>query len=82
MVLASIAKTGKCLVVHEDTQTGGFAGEIIAAIADEGFTDLDGPVQRLTTIDTPIPFNIPMMNNAVIPSVEKIKQKMENLLKW
>jgi 2-oxoisovalerate dehydrogenase E1 component len=82
MVLASIAKTGKCLVVHEDTRTGGFAGEIIATIADEAFTNLDGPVQRLTTIDTPIPFNIPMMNNAVIPSVEKIKQKMENLLKW
>ncbi|KAA3647932.1 MAG: pyruvate dehydrogenase [Chloroflexi bacterium] len=80
-VLASVAKTGKCLVAHEDTRTGGFAGEIIASIADESFTNLDAPLRRVTTIDTPIPYNIPSMH-AVIPSVEHIRNEMRNLLEW
>jgi len=80
-VLDSVAKTGKCLVVHEDSFTGGFAGEIIASIAEEAFTYLDAPLQRLTTIDAPIPFNINMMN-AVIPTVNKIRDKIEKLLVW
>jgi 2-oxoisovalerate dehydrogenase E1 component len=80
-VLASVAKTGKCLVAHEDTRTLGFAAEIVATIADECFTDLDAPVQRITTSDSPIPFNIPMMNET-IPSVERIRQRMEHLLNW
>ncbi len=81
-VLQSIKKTGKLLVVHEDTLTGGFAGEIIATVTDEGFTGLDGPPRRLTTIDTPIPYNKSMMNQAVIPSVEKIKSAMRELIDW
>ncbi|MCH7662657.1 MAG: pyruvate dehydrogenase [Chloroflexi bacterium] len=80
-VLTSVAKTGKCLVTHEDTRTAGFGAEIVATIAEEVFTDLDAPVQRITTIDSPIPFNIAMMGN-VIPSVDVIRKRIENLLKW
>jgi 2-oxoisovalerate dehydrogenase E1 component len=81
-ILESVHKTGKCLVVHEDTYTGGFAGEILATVADQAFTHLDGPPRRLTTIDAPIPYNKTMMNNAVIPNVEKIKAAIEELLAW
>ncbi len=80
-VLESVRRTGKVLVVHEDTRTAGFAGEIIATTAEEVFTDLDAPVQRLTTPDIPIPFNIGMMK-AVLPSDEKIRAKIRWLLDY
>ena len=82
MVLDSVRNTGKCLVIHEDTYTGGFAGEILARVSDEAFIHLDGPPRRLTTIDTPIPYNRQMMNLAVIPSVEKIRGAIRDLLTW
>ncbi len=69
-VVESVRRTGKVLVLHKDTRTAGFAGEIIATIDEEIFTDLDAPVQRLTTPDISIPFNIGMMK-AVLPSDEK-----------
>ena len=56
-VRASIAKTGKCLVVHEDTLTLGFGAEVSATIAEEMFELLDGPVLRVGSLDTPVPFN-------------------------
>jgi 2-oxoisovalerate dehydrogenase E1 component len=78
-VLESVRETGKVLVVHEDTRTGGFSGEIIATIASEAFTDLDAPIERLTTPNCPIPYNVGMME-AVLPSVEPIRIKMQELL--
>jgi 2-oxoisovalerate dehydrogenase E1 component len=80
-VLESVRKTSKALVVHEDTRTGGFAGEIIAAIASEAFMYLDGPVERLTTPDVLIPYNVAMME-AVIPGVQHIQDKIAQLLEF
>ena len=80
-VLESVKKTGKCLVIHEDTITGGFAGEIMATIASEAFEWLDAPLQRLATPDVPIPYNIGSMNT-VVPSIEKIRNKLEWLIKF
>jgi 2-oxoisovalerate dehydrogenase E1 component len=80
-VLASVQRTGKVLLVQEDTFTGGFAGEIAATIATEAFTDLDAPVERLATPDVPIPYNYKMME-VVLPGVEKIRAKMEALLRF
>lgn len=56
-VYASVRKTGRCLVLHEDTRTGGFGGEIAASIGEECFQFLDAPVMRCTSLDTPVPFN-------------------------
>lgn len=77
-VLASIAKTHRCLIVHEDLQTGGFGGEIAAVVADEAFLDLDAPVARLTMPDLPNPHNAVLLN-AVVPSVDVIRDKIEEL---
>lgn len=80
-VLASVKKTGKAMVVHEDTTTAGFAGEIIAVLAREAFLDLDAPLERVTTADTPIPFSVELLH-AVLPSVEKIRATMARLLQF
>jgi 2-oxoisovalerate dehydrogenase E1 component len=78
--LQSIAKTGKCLIVHEDGLMGGFGAEIAATIAQEAFFDLDAPIVRLATLDIPIPYN-PGLMHAVTPTVEKIRSEMERLLR-
>ncbi len=78
-VLKSIAKTGKCLIVHEDGLTGGFGAEIAATIAQEAFFDLDAPIVRVATLDVPIPYNATLMH-AVTPTVEKIRAEMEKLI--
>jgi len=56
-VAASVRKTGKCLVVHEDTITLGIGAEIAAYVAENLFEYLDGPVKRVASADTPVPFN-------------------------
>jgi 2-oxoisovalerate dehydrogenase E1 component len=78
-VLNSVRKTGKCLVVHEDTLTAGFAAEIIATIASETFDSLDAPARRLGVPDSPIPYNAGLMQ-ALVPGVEAIRREMANLL--
>lgn len=78
-VLASVKKTGKALVVHEDLHTAGFGAEIAAILAHDAFSDLDAPIERIASTDTPIPFSAELLQ-AVIPSVEKIRAAMERLL--
>jgi 2-oxoisovalerate dehydrogenase E1 component len=78
-VLESVQHTGKALVVHEDTLTAGFAGEIIATIAEQAFTYLDAPLARLAVADIPIPYNTKAME-ALLPSVSTIQQKIAELL--
>ena len=79
MVLTSIHKTGKCLIVHEDIGLAGFGAEISATIAQDAFMDLDGPVERLAAPSIPVPFNLELMS-AVVPTVDKIRQRMLALL--
>jgi len=59
----SVERTGKVLVLHEDTLTGGIGGEIAAWIAEHCFDKLDAPVKRCASLDTPIPFNIELEKN-------------------
>lgn len=70
-ILKSIAKTNRLVVVNEAPMTCGFAGEIIARIADKGFEYLDAPPLRVTRLDTPVPWAKPLELH-VLPSVEKI----------
>jgi 2-oxoisovalerate dehydrogenase E1 component len=80
-VLESVKATGKVLLVHEDTLTGGFGGEIAAVIADQAFTYLDAPIQRLGMPDIPVPFSISAMNS-VLPSQERIRSCMSEILSY
>lgn len=80
-VLDLVHLTGKVIVIHEDTYTNGFAAEIIATIAEHEFTSLDAPIMRITTPDVPIPYNIGLMD-AVIPSVERIREGIKNILNY
>src|SRR5205085_456807 len=59
-VLQTVKKTNKVILLHEDTRTGGFAGELAALISEEAFDYLDGPIRRITAPDTPVPFSPPM----------------------
>jgi 2-oxoisovalerate dehydrogenase E1 component len=81
LVLENVRLTGKVLIVHEDTLTGGFGAELAAVIAEEAFSDLDGPIRRLASSDIPVPYNVPMME-AVIPSVKNIQAAMQALLDY
>jgi 2-oxoisovalerate dehydrogenase E1 component len=80
-VLESVRKTRRCLIVHEDTLTAGFGAEVAAVVAQEAFLSLDAPVSRMAIPDTPTPYNIGLMN-AVLPSVEGIAAKMQELLEF
>ncbi len=55
-IVESVKKTGKLLVVHEDTRTGGIAGEIAMRVSEKAFEWLDGPMLRVTAIDAPVPY--------------------------
>jgi 2-oxoisovalerate dehydrogenase E1 component len=78
-VLESVAKTGRVLIVHEDTLTAGFGAEIAATIAREAFWDLDAPVDRLAVEDVPMPYHENLLS-AVLPSVESIVVRIDSLL--
>jgi 2-oxoisovalerate dehydrogenase E1 component len=75
-VIQSVKKTGKALIVHEDTRTAGFAGEIIATLNEHAFTYLDAPLARLAAPDIPVPYNVPMMNS-ILPGVDKIRRRIQ-----
>ena len=78
-VLESVARTGRCLIVHEDTLTAGFGAEIAATVAKESFWVLDAPVDRLAVEDVPMPYH-PVLLDAVLPSAERIAERIDALL--
>jgi 2-oxoisovalerate dehydrogenase E1 component beta subunit len=80
-VLESVRKTSKVLILHEDTHTGGFGGEIGATIAEEAFEDLDAPIRRITAPDTPVPFS-PTLEKAFIPQVEDVVAGLRDLAEY
>ena len=77
-IRASVAKTGKALIVHEARKTGGVGGEIAARIAEELFEHLDGPVMRLAAKDTHNAFASPM-EDYILPNQEKVTEAIRRL---
>ncbi len=67
----TVRKTNKVIVLHEDTRTGGIAGEIAACINEDVFDWLDAPITRITSADTPVPFS-PPLEEVFLPRVEDV----------
>jgi 2-oxoisovalerate dehydrogenase E1 component beta subunit len=80
-ILASVKKTSKLLIAHEDTRTGGVAGEIAALVFEGAFEDLDGPVARVTALDTPVPY-APTLEEQFLPNAAKIAAAARELAKY
>jgi len=73
-VCETARKTSKVLLLHEDTQTGGLAGELAATLSERVFDYLDGPIVRVTAPDTPVPFSAPL-EEAFLPNSQKVIEK-------
>lgn len=80
-VLASARKCSKVILLHEDTRTGGMAGELAGLIAEKAFDDLDGPILRVTAPDTPVPFS-PPLEEFFLPNAQKVIEAAHRLARY
>ncbi len=80
-IVATVQKTNRALIVHEDTRTGGIAGEITARINEKAFAWLDAPVLRVTAADIPLPYS-PPLEDYVLPQVADIVHAARALAAW
>ena len=80
-VCESVKKTSKVLLLHEDTRTGGMAGELAVTITENVFEYLDGPILRVTAPDTPIPYS-PPLEEAFLPNADKVVEKARWLYRY
>jgi 2-oxoisovalerate dehydrogenase E1 component beta subunit len=80
-ILNSVRKTNRLLIVHEDTRTGGIAGEIAALVCEGAFDHLDGPITRVTGLDTPVPYS-PPLEERFLPNTEKVAAAARELAKY
>ena len=80
-IVESVRKTSRLMIVHEDTRSGGLAGEIAAIVNDEAFDALDAPIVRVTAPDTPVPF-APVLEETFIPSVKDVTMAAHSLLRY
>jgi 2-oxoisovalerate dehydrogenase E1 component beta subunit len=80
-VCASVKKTSKVLLLHEDTRTGGMAGELAVTITESVFEHLDAPIVRVTAPDTPVPYS-PPLEEAFLPNAEKVVEKARWLYRY
>ena len=81
LIIQSVKKTNKLIILHEDTRTGGIAGEITATVCEEAFEDLDGPVIRITAPDTPVPYS-PPLEEFFLPRVSDVVAAARKLYKY
>jgi pyruvate dehydrogenase E1 component beta subunit len=78
LILESVRKTGRLVIVEEDNLTGGWAADIAAIVAEEVFFWLDAPIKRVSAPDTPVPF-APVMEQFYVPSEERVIQAVKSL---
>jgi len=77
-IAGTVKKTNRVIVLHEDTKTGGIAGEVAAVINEEAFDWLDAPITRIAALDTPVPFS-PPLEHAFLPKVEDVVREARRL---
>ncbi len=78
LILASVRKTGRLVIAEEDNLTGGWAAELAAIVADEGFMWLDAPIKRVSAPDVPPPF-APVLERAYVPDEQRIVEAVLSL---
>jgi 2-oxoisovalerate dehydrogenase E1 component beta subunit len=77
----TVEKTNRVIILHEDTKTGGIAGEIAAIINELAFDSLDAPITRITAMDTAVPFSPPLEKN-FLPKVEDVVREARRLVAY
>ncbi len=80
-IRASVEKTSRVMIAHEDTLSFGYGAEIAARIASELFTSLDAPVGRVAALDTWVGYH-PQLENEILPQVENIVAEADRLLAY
>jgi 2-oxoisovalerate dehydrogenase E1 component beta subunit len=80
-IAATVKKTNRAICLHEDTRAGGLAGEIMAVINELAFDDLDAPIVRITSLDTPVPFS-PPLEEVFLPTVEDVVREARRLVAY
>jgi 2-oxoisovalerate dehydrogenase E1 component beta subunit len=80
-IKAAVEKTNRVIILHEDTKTGGIAGEIAAIINEEAFDALDAPITRIAALDAPVPFS-PPLEKAFLPKVEDVVREARRLVAY
>ncbi len=79
-ILTSVAKTGRCIIIHEAARTGGVGAEIAALLAEHGLMSLLAPIQRVTGYDAVMPYY--KMEKLYLPSVERILNAVSNIMEY
>jgi pyruvate/2-oxoglutarate/acetoin dehydrogenase E1 component len=78
-IVESVRKTGKAIIIYEGWRTGGAGAEIATQIYEAAFDHLDAPVERVATLDTPMPYNA-RLERAALPSAADIVKVAERLV--
>lgn len=79
LVLSSVAKTGRLVIIEESPRSGGWGADIAAAVAEEAFADLKAPIVRVTTPDVPVPF-APELEERFVPTAEELNAQIYEIL--
>jgi pyruvate dehydrogenase E1 component beta subunit len=79
LILNSVEKTGRVMIVHEACRTGGFGGEVAAIIAEKAFDHLDAPIKRVAALDSSIPYN-PRLESYILPNEDDIISAAQELM--
>ena len=80
-ILTTVARTNRVLLLHEATRTGGIGGELAAIIAEEAFDELDAPLTRVASLDTPVPYS-PPLEAAFLPNADKVVEAARKLVRY
>jgi len=78
-LLASVRKTGRCVIVHEAPRTCGFGAELVASIQERAMEHLEAPILRVTGMDTPFPFSL---EHEYLPNPERVLDAVRKTLEW
>jgi pyruvate/2-oxoglutarate/acetoin dehydrogenase E1 component len=78
-IVASVEKTGRCVIVHEAPRTCGFGAELVASIQERALASLEAPIMRVTGLDTPFPYSL---EHEYLPNADRVVAAVRKTLEW